>query len=111
MVLSKFPTRFRLPTPAELREEGLCPLTPEEAVLMLAALGFNRKTHIFVAGSQLYGGRSRMNALTSLYPKLVTKENLLTLTELEPFMNFSSQVIRCCQTLRLFHFNFTAAFT
>ncbi|XP_021819691.1 uncharacterized protein At1g04910-like [Prunus avium] len=81
-----------LPTPAELREEGLCPLTPEEAVLMLAALGFNRKTHIFVAGSQLYGGRSRMNALTSLYPKLVTKENLLTLTELEPFMNFSSQL-------------------
>ncbi|XP_068324427.1 O-fucosyltransferase 15-like [Pyrus communis] len=81
-----------LPTPAELREEGLCPLTPEEAVLMLAALGFNRKTHVFVAGSQIYGGRSRMIALTSLYPKLVTKENLLTPTELEPFMNFSSQL-------------------
>ncbi|CAN6690175.1 unnamed protein product [Malus baccata var. baccata] len=81
-----------LPTPAKLREEGLCPLTPEEAVLMLAALGFKRKTHVFVAGSQIYGGRSRMIALTSLYPKLVTKENLLTPTELEPFMNFSSQL-------------------
>ncbi|XP_062013557.1 O-fucosyltransferase 2-like isoform X1 [Rosa rugosa] len=82
----------RLPTPAVLRSEGLCPLSPEEAVLMLAALGFKRKTHIFVAGSQIYGGRSRMIALTSLYPKLVTKENLLTPAELEPFKNFKSQL-------------------
>ncbi|KAE8659773.1 PA-domain containing subtilase family protein [Hibiscus syriacus] len=29
----------KLPSPAMLRSEGLCPLTPEEAVLMLAALG------------------------------------------------------------------------
>ncbi|KAL6200925.1 hypothetical protein ACLB2K_024640 [Fragaria x ananassa] len=82
----------RLPTPAVLRSEGLCPLSPEEAVLMLAALGFKRKTHIFVAGSQIYGGRSRMIALTSLYPKLVTKEKLLTPSELEPFKNFKSQL-------------------
>ncbi|KAK7292433.1 hypothetical protein RIF29_08213 [Crotalaria pallida] len=81
-----------LPSPSELRSEGLCPLTPEEAVLMLAALGFNRKTHIFVAGSNLYGGRSRLVALTSLYPKLVTKENLLSSAELEPFANYSSQL-------------------
>ena len=93
-------TCFKLPTPAELREEGFCPLTPEEALLMLAALGFNRNTRVFVAGSQIYGGRTRMIALTSLYPELVTKENLLTPTELEPFMNFSSQVMRCCKCLR-----------
>lgn len=61
---------------------------------MLAALGFTRKTHIFVAGSNLYGGRSRLVTLTSLYPKLVTKENLLSSAELEPFANYSSQV--CC---------------
>lgn len=60
---------------------------------MLAALGFKRKTHIFVAGSQIYGGQSRLAALTSLYPNLVTKEKLLSSTELEPFVNFSSQVI------------------
>lgn len=84
----------RLPSPSELRSEGLCPLTPEEAILMLAALGFNRKTHIYVAGSNLYGGRSRLVALTSLYPKLVTKENLLSPDELKPFANYSSQV--CC---------------
>lgn len=66
---------------------------------MLAALGFNRKTRIFVAGSQIYGGRSRLTALTSLYPKLVTKENLLSPTELEPFMNFSSQVVKMLSQL------------
>lgn len=68
-------------------------MTPEEAVLMLAALGFKRKTKIFVAGSQIYGGSTRLTALTSLYPNLVTKEKLLSATELEPFKNFSSQVI------------------
>ena len=61
---------------------------------MLAALGFNRKTHVFVAGAQIYGGTQRLGALNSLYPYLVTKENLLSATELEPFKNFSSQV-RC----------------
>ncbi|MBA0720449.1 hypothetical protein Golax_008070 [Gossypium laxum] len=82
----------KLPSPAMLRSEGLCPLTPEEAVLMLAALGFNRKTQIYVAGAQIYGGTSRLAALTSLYPNLVTKENLLSSAELEPFKNFSSQL-------------------
>lgn len=82
----------RLPSPADLRSEGLCPLTPEEAVLMLAALGFNRKTRIYVAGAQIYGGSTRLSALNSLYPYLLTKENLLSATELEPFKNFSSQV-------------------
>ncbi|KAK9267686.1 hypothetical protein L1049_010118 [Liquidambar formosana] len=81
-----------LPSPAALRSEGLCPLTPEEAVLMLAALGFKRKTRIFLAGAHIYGGRSRLAALTSLYPNMVTKENLLSSSELEPFMNFSSQL-------------------
>ncbi|XP_027192756.1 O-fucosyltransferase 15 isoform X2 [Cicer arietinum] len=82
----------KLPSPSELRSEGLCPLTPEEAILMLAALGFTRKTNIYVAGSNLYGGHSRLVALTSLYPKLVTKETLLSSAELEPFANYSSQL-------------------
>ncbi|XP_022954884.1 O-fucosyltransferase 2-like isoform X2 [Cucurbita moschata] len=90
--LSLLQKTTKLPSPAELRSEGLCPLTPEEAVLMLAALGFKRKTKIFVAGSQIYGGSSRLTALTSLYPNLVTKEKLLSTSELQPFMNFSSQL-------------------
>ncbi|KAL9255101.1 O-fucosyltransferase 15-like protein, partial [Drosera capensis] len=83
---------FRLPSPAVLREEGLCPLAPEEAGLMLAALGFNRKTYIFLAGAQIYGGRSRLAALSNLYPNLVTKEDLLSPSEIAPFSNFSSQL-------------------
>lgn len=82
----------RLPSPSELRSEGLCPLSPEESILMLAALGFNRKTQLFVAASNLYRGRSRLVALTNLYPKLVTKENVLSSAELKPFANYSSQV-------------------
>ncbi|GAB2298917.1 O-fucosyltransferase 15 [Dionaea muscipula] len=82
----------KLPSPAELRTEGLCPLAPEEAVLMLAALGFNRRTHVFLAGAQLYGGRSRLASLSSLYPNLVTKEDLLSPSEISPFSNFSSQL-------------------
>ncbi|CAN1811186.1 O-fucosyltransferase 15 [Linum perenne] len=82
----------KLPSAAALRSEGLCPLTPEEAVLMLSALGFNRRTHLFVAGANIYGGPSRLTSLTHLFPNLVTKEKLLSASELEPFRNFSSQL-------------------
>ena len=82
----------RLLPAAQLREEGKCPLTPEEAVLMLVALGFKRETRIYLAGAHIYGGQSRMVALTSLYPNLVTKEDLLSTSELQPFVNKSSQV-------------------
>lgn len=71
---------------------GRCPLTPEEAALVLAALGFDRGTYIYLAGSQIYGGESRMAPLLGLYPNLVTKEDLLSPIELLPFRNFSSQV-------------------
>ncbi|KAG8385790.1 hypothetical protein BUALT_Bualt03G0081900 [Buddleja alternifolia] len=80
------------PSPTELRSEGLCPLMPEETVLMLAALGFNRRTHIYLAGAHIYGGKSRLAALTTLFPNLVTKESLLSSTEIKPFANFSSQL-------------------
>ncbi|ESQ35633.1 hypothetical protein EUTSA_v10007119mg [Eutrema salsugineum] len=82
----------RFPSSDALRTEGLCPLTPEEAVLMLAALGFNRKTRVFVAGANIYGGSKRLAVLTRLYPNLVTKEKLLSQAELQPFKNFSSQL-------------------
>ncbi|KAF8051927.1 hypothetical protein N665_1642s0003 [Sinapis alba] len=79
-------------SPEELRKTGRCPLTPEEATLVLAGLGFNQGTYIYLAGSQIYGGSSRMLPLTTLYPNLVTKETLLTPQELTPFKNFSSQL-------------------
>jgi len=60
-------------------------LTPKESILMLAALGFNQNGNIFIAGSNLYGDCSRLAALTSLHPKLVTKLNLVSSAELKPF--------------------------
>ncbi|CAM6046669.1 unnamed protein product [Sphagnum compactum] len=77
---------------SRLRENGHCPLMPEEAVLMLVALGFNRGTHLYLAGAHMYGGQSRMSALMNLYPYLATKEDLLTPAELAPFINRSSQL-------------------
>ncbi|KAK6149708.1 hypothetical protein DH2020_017233 [Rehmannia glutinosa] len=82
----------KFPFPTQLRSEGLCPLMPEETVLMLAGLGFNRRTHIYLAGAHIYGGNSRLAALTTLFPNLVTKENLLSASEMQPFANFSSQL-------------------
>ncbi|KAG7598618.1 GDP-fucose protein O-fucosyltransferase [Arabidopsis suecica] len=79
-------------SPGELRKTGKCPLTPEEATLVLAGLGFKRRTYIYLAGSQIYGGSSRMLPLTRLYPNIATKETLLTPQELAPFKNFSSQL-------------------
>lgn len=82
----------KLPSPATLRAEGLCPLMPEETALVLAALGFKRGTRMYLAGAQIYGGKSRLSALTTLFPNLVTKEDLLSSNEIEPFKNFSSQL-------------------
>ncbi|KAL3685516.1 hypothetical protein R1sor_003538 [Riccia sorocarpa] len=90
--LSKHYLSGSLRTAAALREDGKCPLTPEEAVLMLAALGFKRSTRIYLAGSHIYGGEERMAILTNLYPNIVTKRTLLTEEELAPFTNHSSQM-------------------
>ncbi|GJM98226.1 hypothetical protein PR202_ga15215 [Eleusine coracana subsp. coracana] len=87
-------TRLRNTTvsPEEQRSLGRCPLTPEEAGLVLSALGYDRRTFIYVAGSQIYGGAPRLRPLTRLYPNLVTKEDVLTADELAPFKNFSSRL-------------------
>ncbi|KAG6541228.1 hypothetical protein Mapa_017389 [Marchantia paleacea] len=90
--LNKHHESGKLPSAAFLREEGKCPLTPEEAVLMLAALGFKRSTRIFLAGAHIYGGVERMAIISNLYPNIVTKEDLLTADELAPFTNHSSQM-------------------
>ncbi|TXG47869.1 hypothetical protein EZV62_027163 [Acer yangbiense] len=79
-------------SPVELRRLGRCPLTPEEAALLLSGLGFKGGAYIYLAGSSIYGGKSLMHPFTSLYPNLVTKETLLRPNELEPFRNFSSQM-------------------
>ncbi|CAI8590990.1 unnamed protein product [Vicia faba] len=79
-------------SPTNLRKKGRCPLTPEEAALVLAGLGFKQETYIYLAGSHIYGENSRMEAFNRLYPNIVTKEDLLTDIELAPFNKFSSQL-------------------
>lgn len=79
-------------SPEESRSLGKCPLTPEEAAIMLTALGYSSRTFIYLAGSRIYGGQSRKLPFTRLYPNVITKEDILTPSELAPFKNFSSQV-------------------
>uniref|UniRef100_A0A0E0PYX6 O-fucosyltransferase family protein n=1 Tax=Oryza rufipogon TaxID=4529 RepID=A0A0E0PYX6_ORYRU len=79
-------------SPEEQRSLGRCPLTPEEAGLVLTALGYDRGTFIYVAGSKIYGGAARLRPLTRLFPNLVTKEDVLSSAELAPFKNFSSRL-------------------
>ncbi|KAJ4976061.1 hypothetical protein NE237_001167 [Protea cynaroides] len=83
--------KTKLLSPAELRKLGRCPLTPEEAALVLSGLGFRRDTYMYLAGSHIYGGQSRMQPFIDLYSNFITKEDLHTPHELAPFSNFSSQ--------------------
>lgn len=41
-------------TDEELRNQGRCPLTPEEIGLLLAALGFNNRTRLYLASHKVW---------------------------------------------------------
>lgn len=74
------------------RLDGLCPLTPEETVLVLKALDFDKSTQIYIAAGEIYGSERRMAPLHAAFPNIVRKETLLGSAELEPFQNHSSQM-------------------
>ncbi|XP_006291038.2 LOW QUALITY PROTEIN: O-fucosyltransferase 18 [Capsella rubella] len=76
----------------ERRVQGLCPLTPEEVVLVLKALGFRKDTQIYIAAGEIYGGAKRLARLKESFPRIVKKEMLLDPTELQQFQNHSSQM-------------------
>ncbi|KAF5449577.1 hypothetical protein F2P56_030009 [Juglans regia] len=76
----------------ERRSQGLCPLTPEEMVLVLQALGFNKETQIYIAAGEIYGSEQRLVALRAAFPQIVKKETLLAPEELRQFQNHSSQM-------------------
>nr|GMD25634.1 O-fucosyltransferase 3 [Ipomoea batatas] len=77
---------------AEKRSQGLCPLTPEEAALILQALGFGNDTLIYVASGEIYGGERRLATLRAAFPKMVKKETLLDPSGLHHFQDHSSQM-------------------
>jgi hypothetical protein len=76
----------------ERRSQGLCPLTPEEASLVLQALGFGNETQIYIASGEIYGREKRLAVLRSAFPHIVKKEMLLDPEELQQFQNHSSQM-------------------
>ncbi|KHG12866.1 hypothetical protein F383_16850 [Gossypium arboreum] len=76
----------------EQRYRGQCPLTPKEVGIFLNALGFPSETPIYIAAGEIYGGVTHMADLRSRYPLLMSKENLASAAELEPFTNHSSQM-------------------
>lgn len=76
----------------ELRDKGKCPMSPEEVGIMLVALGFSPKTHVYLASYTVYGGSARMDFLHNLFPNMVTKYTLATAEELAPFAGKASQL-------------------
>jgi len=54
------------------RLQGLCPLTPEEASLVLKALGFQKDALIYIAAGEIYGGDRRLEPLRAAFPNLVS---------------------------------------
>lgn len=69
-------------TDEELRGQGRCPLTPEEIGLLLAALGFNSNTRLYLASHKVYGGESRISTLRKMFPLMEDKKSLASAEEL-----------------------------
>ncbi|KAA8528358.1 hypothetical protein F0562_035713 [Nyssa sinensis] len=68
-------------TDEELRSQGRCPLTPEEIGLLLAALGFNNSTRLYLASHKVYGGEARISTLRKLFPLMEDKKSLASTEE------------------------------
>jgi hypothetical protein len=67
----------------ERRSQGLCPLTPEEAAIVMQALGFDPETHIYIAAGEIYGGERRLAQLRAAFPRIVSS----------PFISSSSSFL------------------
>ncbi|TQE06861.1 hypothetical protein C1H46_007499 [Malus baccata] len=68
-------------TDEELRNQGRCPLTPEEIGLLLAVLGFNNTTRLYLASYKVYGGEARILTLRGLFPDMEDKKSLASAEE------------------------------
>ncbi|XP_065881211.1 O-fucosyltransferase 31 [Euphorbia lathyris] len=69
-------------TDEELRNQGRCPLTPEEIGLLLAALSFSNSTRLYLASHKVYGGEARISTLKHLFPLMEDKKSLASAEEL-----------------------------
>ncbi|KAK1581063.1 hypothetical protein Q3G72_002724 [Acer saccharum] len=65
-----------------LRENGSCPLMPEEVGLLLRAMGYPPKTIIYLAGSETFGGQRVLIPLRGMFSNLVDSTSLCSKKEL-----------------------------
>ncbi|GBG67936.1 hypothetical protein CBR_g1055 [Chara braunii] len=76
----------------KLRQNGKCPLTPEEVGLLLAGIGFTKNTRLYLATYKVYGGEERMTPLREMFPLIVNKTSLATAKELSYFTGHSTRL-------------------
>lgn len=61
-------------TDKELRSQGRCPLTPEEIGLLLAALGFDNSTRLYLASHKVHSVPFKFVAYT--HPKGISNSQM-----------------------------------
>ncbi|KAI4307030.1 hypothetical protein L6164_030265 [Bauhinia variegata] len=64
------------------RDNGLCPLLPEEVGILLRAMGYPSKTIIYLAGSETFGGQRILIPLRAMFTNLVDRTSLCSEKEL-----------------------------
>lgn len=69
----------------ERRVQGRCPLTPEETVSVLKALGFHKDTQMYIAAGDIYGGEKRLALLKESFPRIVSFFSFF-LSHFQPFI-------------------------
>ncbi|KAL5835036.1 hypothetical protein ACOSQ3_014624 [Xanthoceras sorbifolium] len=64
------------------RENGSCPLMPEEVGLLLRAMGYPPKTIIYLAGSETFGGQRVLIPMRAMFSNIVDRTSLCSKKEL-----------------------------
>uniref|UniRef100_A0A7N0RI61 O-fucosyltransferase family protein n=1 Tax=Kalanchoe fedtschenkoi TaxID=63787 RepID=A0A7N0RI61_KALFE len=64
------------------KENGSCPIMPEEVGILLRAMGYPPKTRIYLAGSEIFGGQRVLISLRAMFANLVDRTSLCSKHEL-----------------------------
>lgn len=73
-------------TDEELRNQGRCPLTPEEIGLLLAALGFNNSTRLYLASHKVFL-LSQLKLMFCIFIRELTIRRSMSLLLLDLFIS------------------------
>lgn len=68
------------------RENGSCPLMPEEVGILLRTMGYPPKTIIYLTGSETFGGQRVLVPLRAMFANLVDRTSLCTNKELSDLL-------------------------